>query len=116
MPRDESRSAAAYTGITAGSAAALHTVASRHLPRRSMLGDMIRNPAEHGLTADRERAAALRRLTAEDSIALGEALLTSEIMQFVCVRPEEEHRSLAIVLGITPPLRADRPQVIRGGK
>jgi hypothetical protein len=41
-------------------------------------------------------------MTAAESIAIGEALLTSEIMRFVIPSDDAPPRSLAIALGIAP--------------
>jgi hypothetical protein len=61
----------------------------------------------HDLDAYRQQSEiesrdALRRLSPEESIALGEAILTSELMN-VAVFPDDDHPlSLAIALGIAP--------------
>ena len=44
----------------------------------------------------------MRRMTPEESIAVGEALLTSEIMSLAVFPDDDEPRSLAIALGIEP--------------
>jgi hypothetical protein len=41
-------------------------------------------------------------MTPEESIAVGEALLTSEIMSLAVFPDDDEPRSLAIALGIEP--------------
>ena len=63
---------------------------------------MIRNFDEYAREAERERWQALRRMTAAESIAVGEALLTSELMQFATFPDDNQPRSLAIALGIKP--------------
>ena len=63
---------------------------------------MIRNPDEYRRQADRERWDALRRMTVAESIAVGEALLTSEIMRLAEFADDDRPRSLAIALGIAP--------------
>jgi len=51
-------------------------------------------------TVEQERRDALARMTAADSIAIGEALLTSDLMR-LAVFPDDDHpRSLARSLGI----------------
>ena len=44
----------------------------------------------------------MQRMTPEESIAVGEALLTSEIMNLAVFPDDDEPRSLAIALGIKP--------------
>lgn len=61
---------------------------------------MIRNEAEYRRRADAERWEALRRMSVEESIALGEALLTSEIMRLAEAPDDDRPCSLAIALGI----------------
>ena len=63
---------------------------------------MIRNPIDYERQADQERWESLRRMTAAESIAVGEALLTSEIMRLAVLPTDDHPRSLAIALGITP--------------
>jgi len=69
------------------------------------MDNMIKNPEEYRRQSERERWQALRLMSAQESIALGESLLTSEIM-LLTVRaesPEDDHpRSLAITLRIEP--------------
>jgi hypothetical protein len=69
---------------------------------------MIRNPNDYERQADQERWEALRRMTAAESIAVGEALLTSEIMRLAVLPTDDHPLSLAIALGIMP-----RPEGIR---
>jgi hypothetical protein len=61
---------------------------------------MIKNPEAYRRGSEAERWEALRQMSPEESIAVGEALLTSEIMQ-VATFPDDDHpQSLAILLGI----------------
>jgi len=61
---------------------------------------MIRNQSVFDRTSEQERGEALAHMTAADSIAIGEALLTSDIMR-MAVFPDDDHpRSLAHSLGI----------------
>lgn len=63
---------------------------------------MIKNVETYRREADRDRWESLRRMTPEESIAVGEALLTSEIMRLAVFLDDDEPRSLAIALGIEP--------------
>jgi hypothetical protein len=63
---------------------------------------MIKNPAKYHRAAEFERWEALRRMSAEESIAVGEALLTSEIMQLAEFPDDDRPQSLAITLGLHP--------------
>jgi hypothetical protein len=63
---------------------------------------VIRNPDEYRHESERDRWNALERMTPEDSIAVGEALLTSEIMNLAVFPRDDAPRSLAIALGIEP--------------
>lgn len=67
---------------------------------------MIRNPQDYQRQSEQERWQALRQMTVEESIAIGEALLTSEIMRLAELPADDHPRSLAIALGI-PPRPAD---------
>lgn len=49
-----------------------------------------------------ERWEILRRMSPEESIAIGEALLTSEILAVAVFPDDDQPRSLAISLGIAP--------------
>jgi hypothetical protein len=70
---------------------------------------MITNPSAYRSLDDGERWEALRRMTPEESIALGEALLTSEIMEQADFADDDRPMCLAVALGIrrryveTPP-------------
>ena len=61
---------------------------------------MIRNPKDYQRQAEQERWEALRRLTVDESIAIGEALLTSDIMRLAEFPADDHPRSLALALGI----------------
>jgi hypothetical protein len=63
---------------------------------------MIRNPKAYQRQEEQERFEALRRLTVDESIAIGEALLTSDIMRLAESAADDHPRSLALALGITP--------------
>jgi len=69
---------------------------------------MITNPALYRRLRDGDRWEALQRMTPEESIALGEALLTSELMSIAEFPEEDRPLCLAISLGITPQF-ADKP-------
>jgi len=67
---------------------------------RGMLESMITNRDAFERTSEQERWDELARMTAADSIAIGEALLTSDLMR-LAVFPDDDHpRSLARSLGI----------------
>lgn len=70
---------------------------------------MIRNPEVFARQAEQSRWDALRQMTAEESIAVGEALLTSEIMTLAEFPDDDHPRSLAISLGISSPPRLMEP-------
>jgi hypothetical protein len=63
---------------------------------------MIRNARAYDRESEAERWNALRGMTAEDSIAIGEALLTSDVMR-LAEFPDDDHPvSLAVALGLRP--------------
>lgn len=64
---------------------------------------MIKNVKTYRKHAERRRWQALQRLRPEDSIAIGEALLTSEIMAFVRSARRARTKCLAVALGISDP-------------
>jgi len=77
---------------------------------------MIKNQQAYARRAEEERWEALRRMTAEESIAIGEALLTSDVMRLAEFPDDDRPVSLAIALGI-PPQAASRQAVPdHGGK
>jgi hypothetical protein len=61
---------------------------------------VIRNLERFEELCTREDFEALRKLTVEESIALGEALLTSELMTLACFRADDAPTTLAIRLGL----------------
>jgi hypothetical protein len=63
---------------------------------------VIRNPQAYRERDDEERGAALRGLSVEESIAIGEALLTSDLMRLAEFPDDDHPRSLAIALGLGP--------------
>lgn len=63
---------------------------------------MIRNPEDYQRQAEHERWESLRQMTVDESIAIGEALLTSEVMRLAEFPADDHPRSLALALGITP--------------
>lgn len=63
---------------------------------------MIKNPLVYAHQAEAERWDLLRSMTAEDSIAIGEALLTSDLMRVAEFSDDDHPVSLAIALGIRP--------------
>ena len=65
-------------------------------------GTMIKNPETYRRQSEAERWEALRQMSAEESIALGEALLCSEIMRLAEFPDDDHAQSLAIGLGIKP--------------
>jgi hypothetical protein len=66
------------------------------------MDSMIRNEDEFRREAEFDRWESLRRMSPEESIALGEALLTSEMMNMAEFPDDDHPRSLAIALGIRP--------------
>jgi hypothetical protein len=63
---------------------------------------MIRNRESYDRMTEHERHEALVRMTAADSIAIGEALLTSDLMRLAVFPDDDQPRSLAHALGIGP--------------
>ena len=61
---------------------------------------MIRNPKDYQRQEDQERFEALRRLTVDESIAIGEALLTSDLMELAEFPADDHPMCLALALGI----------------
>jgi hypothetical protein len=61
---------------------------------------VIKNPAAYRRQSEAEDREALARLSVEDSIAIGEALLTSDLMRLAEFPDDDQPRSLAISLGI----------------
>lgn len=71
---------------------------------------MIRNPSDYQRQDEQERWQALRQMSIEDSIAIGETLLTSEIMRLAQFPDDDHPRSLAIALGIAPRPAESHPE------
>lgn len=67
---------------------------------------MMKDPEGYRRESERDRWQALRQMSAEETIAIGESLLTSEILRLAVFADDDHPRSLAIALGI-------RPQVAR---
>jgi hypothetical protein len=67
---------------------------------------MIKNIDRYRRRSERQRWKALQEMSPEESIALGEALLTSEIMALADFRRRRRPKSLAASLGIRAKLRA----------
>jgi hypothetical protein len=61
---------------------------------------MIRNEAAYRRETETDARQDLRGLTVEESIAIGEALLTSDGMRAAIFPDDDRPRSLAIALGI----------------
>lgn len=71
---------------------------------------MIRDPQAYARQTEQERWDALRGMSVEESIAIGEALLTSSLMQLAEFPDDDFPLSLAIALGLGP-TAAERPAV-----
>jgi len=63
---------------------------------------MIRNEVAYRRQAEQDAQADLRSMSAEESIVIGEALLTSDLMRVAVFPDEQQPLSLAIALGIDP--------------
>ena len=61
---------------------------------------MNRNEAAHRREVEQDAQANLRGMSVADSIAIGEALLTSDVMRLAVFPDDDQPRSLAIALGI----------------
>jgi hypothetical protein len=61
---------------------------------------MIKNPQAYARQSEEEDRAALQDMTAEESIAVGEALLTSDLMRLAQFPDDDHPCSLAIALGL----------------
>jgi len=72
---------------------------------------MIGNREAFAQQAEQSRWDALRQMTAEESITVGEALLTSEIMTLAEFPDDDNPRSLAISLRIS-----SRPEAYGTGR
>jgi hypothetical protein len=71
---------------------------------------MIKNPQAYARQSEKERWDALRGMSAAESIAIGEALLTSDLMRLAEFPDDDHPLSLAIALGLRPTAAA-RPVV-----
>ncbi|MBM4021621.1 MAG: hypothetical protein FJ284_05140 [Planctomycetes bacterium] len=63
---------------------------------------MIKDLEAYRRQSDRDRWESLARMTPEESIAVGEAVLTSEIMRLAVFPDDVQPRSVAVAPGITP--------------
>ena len=63
---------------------------------------MIHNRRSYARQSEEEDRAALRAMTTEESIAIGEALLTSDLMRLARFPGDDHPRILAIALGLPP--------------
>jgi hypothetical protein len=63
---------------------------------------VIKDPAAYARLCESEKWEALRKMSIEDAIAVGEALLTSEVMDLANFERDSAPVSLAIALGIEP--------------
>jgi hypothetical protein len=63
---------------------------------------MIRNSQAYARQSEKERWEALRCMSEEESIAIGEALLTSDVMRLAEFPDDDHPLSLAIALGLRP--------------
>ena len=73
---------------------------------------MSKNPGVYARQSDEGHRDALRRMTVEESIAIGEALLTSDVMRLAEFSDDDHPLSLAIALGLRP--KAAETQVVPG--
>lgn len=71
---------------------------------------MIKNPQACARQSEKERWDALRGMSVAESIAIGEALLTSDVMRLAEFPDDDHPLSLAIALGLRPTAAA-RPAV-----
>ena len=77
---------------------------------------MIRNEATYRRQADEEARAVLHRMSVAESIAIGEALLTSDVMRLAVFPEHDPPRSLAISLGIDAQAAARHATCRDGGE
>lgn len=75
---------------------------------------MIKNPQAYARQTEQERWDTLRGMSVEESIAIGEALLTSDVMRLAEFPDDDHPLSLAIALGVTT-TAAERPAVTDHG-
>jgi len=77
---------------------------------------MIKNQQAYARQSEEEERAALRDMTAEESIAIGEALLTSDLMRLAQFPDDDHPRSLAIALGLRSTTTASKAVHHHGGE
>ena len=65
---------------------------------------MVTDQEAYERLCERERWAALAAMTIEETIAIGEALLTSELMDLAEFPDDDQPMSLACALGIRRPV------------
>jgi len=63
---------------------------------------VIKNPTAYARQSQEERWETLRRMSVEESIEIGEALLTSDVMRLARFSDDDQPLSLAIALRIGP--------------
>jgi len=63
---------------------------------------MVKDAGAFEQLCEAERWEALRRMTVEESIAIGEALLTSDVMRLASFDVRSQPMSLAVALGVRP--------------
>jgi hypothetical protein len=64
---------------------------------------MITNAEKYERLCERERWETLRAMSVRETIAIGEALLTSELMDLAVFPDDDAPKSLAIALGLAVP-------------
>lgn len=72
--------------------------------------NMIKSPQAYARQSEKERWDALRGMSVAESITIGEALLTSDVMRLAEFPDDDHPLSLAIALGLRPTAAA-RPAV-----
>lgn len=72
---------------------------------RDTLAEVIKNREAYARRDERDRSKSLAELSVEESLAIGEALLTSELMDLAVFADDDHPLSLARSLGITPKQR-----------
>lgn len=91
-------------------------LAAGGLPAARYDREMIKNQQAYARQSEEEARAALREMTAEDSIAIGEALLTSDLMRLAQFPDDDHPRSLAIALGLRSTTTASKAVHHHGGE
>ena len=77
---------------------------------------MIKNLGAYARQSDEDHLSALKQMTAEDSIAIGEAHLTSDVMRLAEFPDDDHPLSLAIALGIRPTVTETQAVPGHGGE